>query len=429
MTTSLNSKPISEIHEQYTLNNVDLQPRYQRRLVWPFQNKVYLIDSILQGLPLPKFFLRMRIDSLTGKTLYEMVDGQQRLATIFEFIRGMTSDNKPFVLSRKSHPKQDSFLSELEGHTFSTLPQELQQRFWLYKLSMEELTSATEEEIKDMFVRLNLSNVKLNSQELRNATFQGDFKKMVYGLAEEFADEYYLKYKILSVSNIKRMLDAEFTSELVAAMMRGITNKKDRLDEIYNDYDQMDQDEVARTEKAFRAIFQLVESIMGDDLFATRFKNKTDFYSLFYMLYSIVYKQKLKIDGSVHSKIRSVLVELSVEATDTASNPQVLKYFVSAVNSGDSEANRTYRHQYLLELIKPLCTARDPKRLFSDSEKQFLWHRSPKKSCGVCKKIIKSYSDCEIDHIVPWSSGGRTDLSNGQITHARCNRIKSSKPK
>lgn len=65
---------------------MSLQPKYQRRLVWPFKNKVYLIDSILQGLPLPKFFLQIRVDSKTGKTIYDMVDGQQRLSTIFEFI-------------------------------------------------------------------------------------------------------------------------------------------------------------------------------------------------------------------------------------------------------------------------------------------------------------------------------------------------------
>ena len=53
MRTSLNSKPISEIHQQFVLGNVNLSPDYQRKLVWPYKNKVYLIDSIIQGLPLP----------------------------------------------------------------------------------------------------------------------------------------------------------------------------------------------------------------------------------------------------------------------------------------------------------------------------------------------------------------------------------------
>lgn len=425
MLTSLNSKPISEMYEQYSLRNVVLQPTYQRRLVWPFQNKVYLIDSILQGLPLPKFFMRIRVDPKTGKTVYDMVDGQQRLSTIFEFIEGITNDNREFVLTRRNHPKPETFLQELEGQKFSSLSQELQQRFWLYKLSMEELASAREEEIKDMFVRLNLGNVKLSNQELRNALFQGDFKTLVYELADEFGEDYFLKYRLLSVSNIKRMVDAEFTSELIAATLVGITNKKDKLDEIYNNYDKMEEEDIKAVKKTFRTIFRLIESIMGDDLVTTRFKNKNDFYSLFYLLYVLIYNKKLKIDVLVYPKIKDVLIELSLEVAEIASNPAMLRYHNSVSNAGDTDANRKYRHDYLLELIEPLCTSPDSKRLFSEAEKQFLWHKSERKVCGICSKEIANYADCEIDHIVPWCKGGRTDLANGQISHAVCNRKKS----
>ena len=62
MRTSLNSKPISEIHQQFVLGNVNLSPEYQRKVVCPYKNKVYLIDSIIQGLPLPKFFVQIKID-------------------------------------------------------------------------------------------------------------------------------------------------------------------------------------------------------------------------------------------------------------------------------------------------------------------------------------------------------------------------------
>lgn len=320
MRTNLNSKPISEMYEQYTLKNVNLQPKYQRRLVWPFKNKVYLIDSILQGLPLPKFFLQIRVDSKTGKTIYDMVDGQQRLSTIFEFITGTTNDGKEFILSEKNHPEPNKFFKDLEGKTFSTLNQSLQQKFWLYKLSMEELTESDENEIRDMFVRLNLSNVKLNNQELRNALFQGEFKKIVYELAEEFEEDYYLKYKILSISHIKRMIDAEFTSELVASMLRGITNKKDKLDDIYRDYDSMDSEETKIIKKQFRAIFHLIENVLGDDLLTTRFNNKNDFFSLFYLFFDLVYQKKLKISPEVYNLIRNLLIDLSLETNEYSQN-------------------------------------------------------------------------------------------------------------
>lgn len=428
MNTNLTSTAISILYEQYTLGNIDLQPKkYQRKLVWPFKSKVYLIDSILQGLPIPKFFLQIKVNSTTGKTIYDMVDGQQRLSTIFEFIQGRTSDGKEFILNKKNHPQPSRFLADLEGMTFASLPSDLQQRFWLYKLSMEELTEATDDEIIDMFVRLNLNNAKLTDQEIRNALFQGEFKKMAYDLAEEYEDDYYLKYGILSVTNIKRMVDAEFTSELLGAMLRGITNKKDKLDEFYRDYDSMEPDEVLKYKKMLRNIFSLIEAIMGEDLKTTRFNNKSDFYSLFYTLFSLKYIKKLKIDNEVFGEIKKILIDISIGAKADAVNPQLLEYFIKTVNAGDTESNRKFRDNYLNELIEPLCIARDPRRIFNESEKQFLWHKSDDKICPLCNEVILSYTDCEIDHIVSWSNGGRTDLSNAQIAHSNCNRRKSNR--
>jgi len=318
-------------------------------------------------------------------------------------------------------------LPDLESLSFASLPINLQQKFWLYKLSMEELTEATDDEIIDMFVRLNLNNAKLTDQEIRNALFQGDFKKMAYDLSEEFEDDFYLKYGILSVANIKRMVDAEYTSELLGAILRGITNKKDKLDDFYRDYDTMDPDVVLKTKKIFRNIFSLIESILGDDFKATRFNNKSDFYSLFYLLYTLKYTKKMKIDTSIHSQIKNILIDISIGAKADATNTQLLDYFIKTVNAGDTESNRKFRDSYLNELLEPLCIPRDPKRIFSESEKQFLWHNSLDKKCHLCSKIIINYSDCEIDHIDPWTNGGRTDLANGQIAHANCNRKKSGK--
>ena len=426
MRTNLNSKPISEVNQLQIRGEVNLRPNYQRRPVWSYKNKVYLIDTILQGLPIPKFFIQIKVDSTLGNTIYEVVDGQQRLTAIFEFIQGKTNDDKDFILSRKQHPKPESFPDSFEGLSFKTLTKELKDRFWLYKLSLEELEEASEQEINDMFIRLNLSGAKLNNQELRNAAYNGDFKTLVYEVADENVD-YLVDNKILSASNVKRMIDAEFTSELIASMIKGMQDKKKTLDKIYSEFDSMDEDDIDKWKKSFRDIMKLVDKIMEEDLKTTRFKNKADFYNLFYVLYDLTQNKNYKISSDKFEPIRKVLIELSKNVKIESSNIELVKYFEKSVNAGDVIANRKFRHNILTNIIEPFCISRDERRHFSDFEKEFLWHSSQDKKCGICGEVINSFDDYQIDHIKAWDNGGDTDLSNAQLAHASCNKSKGNR--
>lgn len=426
MRTNLNAKPISEINQLNTRGEVDLRPNYQRRPVWSFKNKVYLIDTILQGLPIPKFFIQIKVDSNYGNTVYEVVDGQQRLTAIFDFIKGEIADGKPFILSKKQHPKPETFPEHFEGLSFKTLPKELKDKFWLYKLSIEELEDVSDQEINDMFIRLNLSGSKLNNQELRNAAFNGDFKEMVYGLADEYVD-YLSDNKVLSASNVKRMIDVEFVSELVAAMMKGMQDKKKTLDKIYAEFDSMDDEDLDKWKKAFRNTMKVLDKIMDEDLKTTRFKNKADFYNLFYVLYDLTENKNYKISADKYSEIKNQLIELSKNVSIESSNQEMVRYYEKTVNAGDTIANRKFRHNILNEIIEPFCISRDSRRHFSNFEKEFLWHSSEDKTCKICNEKIARFEDYQIDHIKAWDNGGETNLANAQLAHSSCNQSKGNK--
>ncbi|NUY82759.1 DUF262 domain-containing protein [Flavobacterium sp. MAH-1] len=426
MRTNLNAKPISEINDLNTLGKVNLTPNYQRRPVWSYKNKVYLIDTILQGLPIPKFFIQIKVDSKTGKTIYDVVDGQQRLTAIFDFINGKMEDGKEFILTKKQHPKPESFPERFEGLSFKTLPGNLLDEFWRYKLSFEELEDANDKEINDMFIRLNLSGAKLNNQELRNAAYNGDFKGMVFTVAEE-QDDYLVENKILSATDVKRMLDAEFISELFAAMIKGLQDKKKTLDKIYAEFDSMDEDEVIAWKKAFRSTLSLLDKILDEDIKTTRFHNKNDFYSLFYVLYDLTKNKNYKISPEIYPEIRQALIELSKNAFLGSTNPDMLKYFEGTINAGDIIANRKFRHTILTNLLEPFCIPRDSKRHFTDFEKQFLWHSAKEKICGICTTEIAGYDDYQIDHVKPWDKGGFTNLGNAQLAHETCNKSKGNR--
>lgn len=342
----LTSLPIGFFNEQNTRGNITLSPKYQRRLVWPLSHKIYLIDTILKCLPVPKFFVQIIVDCKTGKTIYNVVDGQQRLNTIFEFIDGK------FELNSKNHPFPEQFDEELEGRTFQDLPKELQEKFWSYPLSVEQLRNASDEEIRDMFVRLNKNNVKLNNQELRNALYEGDFKKFVYDLADEWAP-FFVENKILSLSSIRRMMDAEYISELIIALIYGIQHKKDKLDKYYVENEEMDNQDKVRIKKDFNKILEVIKNLLNNDLKKTRFRNKADFYSLFYVIWELI-KEDYKFEPGLFEEIKKVLINIDENAKLESLDHNMVKYYEVTVNSPDAESSRKFRHKVLKGVIEPL---------------------------------------------------------------------------
>lgn len=64
-------------------------------------------------------------------------------------------------------------------------------------------------------------------------------------------------------------------------------------------------------------------------------------------------------------------------------------------------------------------------RSFTDSQKRTLYERQ-KGICCACENLF-NIDKMEADHITPWSHGGKTDISNGQMLCRECNRRKSNK--
>lgn len=78
---------INDILQWYENGELELSPKYQRNSVWNEKVKSYLMDTIIRGLPIPPVFMRQKIDVTTKKTYREIIDGQQRLRAITEYIQ------------------------------------------------------------------------------------------------------------------------------------------------------------------------------------------------------------------------------------------------------------------------------------------------------------------------------------------------------
>ncbi len=147
-----------------------LNPKFQRGSVWPTAARSYLIDSVLRGYPIPKLLLRTIVDRNTRRTIRDVVDGQQRLRTIIDFV-----GNK-FALGAKA--------GEWRGLRYADLDDDIKDDFLSYKLTCEQLINASDEDVLEVFVRINSYAVPVNEAELRHARFENDFAELVKSLVK-----------------------------------------------------------------------------------------------------------------------------------------------------------------------------------------------------------------------------------------------------
>jgi hypothetical protein len=99
---------IGELISLYADNEMDIHPEFQRFFRWTQLQKSKLIESILLGIPIPPIFVSQRIDGV-----WDVIDGLQRLSTIFEFVGVLRNEDKDLV--PPSTLTETSYLPSLSG--------------------------------------------------------------------------------------------------------------------------------------------------------------------------------------------------------------------------------------------------------------------------------------------------------------------------
>lgn len=299
---------VSDFLSWQKAGTLNLSPSFQRRPVWLQDAKSYFVDTVIRGLPVPIIILReKRSDISKLEPVREVVDGQQRLRTIFSFI-----DLK--LLKDFSH-SSDNFLllpehnEEYAGKAFQTLPVQVQQNILDYEFSVQILPAGTDDrEVLGIFARLNSTGVTLTHQELRNAQYFGSFKLLMYKLATEQLYRW-RDWKIFTEYNIARMEEVEFVSELSMMMLRGqiIGKTKNAIDSVYkeNDKEFAEGEEIMRR---FRILMDTIEDLFGNNLKSLPFHRKTLFFSLFAFLYDY----RFGLTSGLATKVKAKPVDSSL---------------------------------------------------------------------------------------------------------------------
>lgn len=201
---------IESLYRRIKENDIDLQPNFQRGEVWTDKKKKKLIDTILREWQIPPIHLvenNMFVD--------EVLDGQQRLATIRDFI-----DDK-FTIDGWIKPI-DNQITELNKKRFSQLDDNIKRKIRKYGIRVIRITEHKPEEAAELFFRLNQPSL-LTSAEQRNAFF-GTARDEVKQLVNKF-EEYGGNKELIGFSN-SRMAYDDIISKLCFTLEQNTLAKK-----------------------------------------------------------------------------------------------------------------------------------------------------------------------------------------------------------
>jgi hypothetical protein len=214
---------IAEYKNQFDNRQITINRDYQRSSgVWPPAARSNLIDTIVNGYPIPKILLSQTTDLDTLQSRKEVVDGQQRTSAILDFL------NDSYALTRGS----------LKGRRFQGLDADARRAILDYVLSVDVFSSATDEDIREVFRRINSFQIPLNGQEKRHATFQGEFKDFIQDMGRKYASAL-VKLGLVTERQISRMMDLEYIADLAHLIIKGIkTRTPTVLNKLYKEFDQ-----------------------------------------------------------------------------------------------------------------------------------------------------------------------------------------------
>jgi hypothetical protein len=343
------TQDVSWFIDLYKNNQLDLNPSYQRRSVWSLKDRRFFLDTIFRNYPSPSIFLHKRINE-EGNTIYDVVDGKQRLETILDFIEDKIAIDKKFGDIR------------LDGMKWKNVKdnQELTRMLWDYVIPVEFINVVKGSYVNEVFDRLNRSARKLVEQELRHAQFDGWFITLV---DQESEDPDWKELGIVTTSRSRRMRDVQFLSELLIVLLKSDISGFDQ-EEISKFYAKFESPEETvpnfdkdQTKEWFVKVRRFLLALERENKSVTSFaKDFKDFYSL----WSVV---ALNLDKLANADQLASMYATFMEKVQCFKNDEFLtdehkaqyspqfRYFQNSLGANTEEPQRRERHNALKSII------------------------------------------------------------------------------
>jgi hypothetical protein len=341
-----NFQTISWFSDLFKRKLLNLDPPYQRRSVWNQAYKDEFIDTVLLQYPAPAIFLYEEVSS-DGVSIYQVVDGKQRLTSVFEFSGGL------FPIS------EESPVTHLRGKYFEHLSKEEKTTFWTYQFPIEYLPTNEETIINTIFQRINKNTSRLTRQELRHAKFGGPFISAVEELTEQMFSTLPEGFPRIESQSRKQMKDVELVANLLLYFEDGIRGySQDELDEAFSDRETAwDHATTGRSRflETAACIKQIVMKPTFDPLFKTRLRNQADFYSLFTAVAeSLGENVVLCKDDTVASRLYQFVSTVGDNPRGPAATAHEIAaadYFRAARSNSNDSTPRKKRHEIMIRVL------------------------------------------------------------------------------
>lgn len=205
---SVTNPTIADIYNDISDGKLILTPDFQRKFVWTHEHQEAFIDTILRGLPFPEIYVcEGDLDIRKMRTTKLVIDGQQRLTTIKNYIDGKCE--KPFT----SIP------------AFESLHKDSQGEFVKYQVVMRDLGKIDEAVTREIFRRINLTKFKLDNIEIHNAVYDGHFITTAKNILDHIS---FSDYGVLKESELTRMADLYFILLIMSTLESGGYFAQDR---------------------------------------------------------------------------------------------------------------------------------------------------------------------------------------------------------
>ncbi|PNH05928.1 hypothetical protein TSOC_007772 [Tetrabaena socialis] len=472
--------PLRSLVDKVDANTLNLEPEYQRDFVWDTKKCMKLLKTVYEGLPMPAVMLYKKYEEGVGNR-HDVVDGKQRLITLYTFVRGCNERFPRAPTAFKMDPKEEELADLLNGKAFKDLTIEEQNNIYDYDVQVQYIPEDTSTRIVfRIYENINAGGVEHSDMQLRRAPYHGPYIRLLDRLVggEGKPSALFLQLAALSEEEQRTAHCLQRTAHRPQPPLTRLAHRPQRTmqaHELALRFFALRRAAIPSNKRPFKTPMR---TFLNKELASTDAKGRevplqlkpeeekemTEAFERTVSLvdtlgFKAVAEAAMKAGSQRGSSFRrgggttgagivwdTTLVGLSLAldicpkiGTYTKNAAALQKGYSDMLRSSEwqkagttlTQKSFTARLALFKEMVIRPALADDVKlagepRAFSRRQAQEAYARDP--TCAWCGKPIVDLAHAEADHIVPYSRGGRTSLDNCAMLHMQCNREKGARP-